>query len=157
MANQGVRGFYQITETIKDQLLNEDVINTVTTGNLSDIDLSKQTIYPIAHIVINNVTLEEQLLRFNISVLAMDTVDQSKDETVDIFRDNDNEHDVLNTQLAVVNKLVQVLRIGNLYRDKYQLDGDPSCEPFYDRFENQVAGWACTFDVLIENDINICS
>lgn len=157
MANQGVRGFYQITETIKDQLLNEDVINTVTTGNLSDIDLSKQTIYPIAHIVINNVTLEEQLLRFNISVLAMDTVDQSKDETIDIFRDNDNEHDVLNTQLAVVNKLVQVLRIGNLYRDKYQLDGDPSCEPFYDRFENQVAGWACTFDVLIENDINICS
>ena len=157
MANQGVRGFYQITETIKDQLLNEDVINTVTTGNLSDIDLSKQTIYPIAHIVINNVTLEEQLLRFNISVLAMDTVDQSKDETVDIFRDNDNEHDVLNTQLAVVNKLVQVLRIGNLYRDKYQLDGDPSCEPFYDRFENQVAGWACTFDVLIENDINICN
>ena len=157
MANQGVRGFYQITETIKDQLLNEDVINTVTTGNLSDIDLSKQTIYPIAHIVINNVTLEEQLLRFNISVLAMDTVDQSKDETIDIFRDNDNEHDVLNTQLAVVNKLVQVLRIGNLYRDKYQLDGDPSCEPFYDRFENQVAGWACTFDVLIENDINICN
>lgn len=157
MANQGVRGFYQITETIKDQLLNEDVINTVTTGNLSDIDLSKQTIYPIAHIVINNVTLEEQLLRFNISVLAMDTVDQSKDETIDIFRDNDNEHDVLNTQLAVVNKLVQVLRIGNLYRDKYQLDGDPSCEPFYDRFENQVAGWACTFDVLIENDINVCN
>ena len=157
MANQGVRGFYQITETIKDQLLNEDVINTVTTGDISDIDLSKQTIYPIAHIVINNVTLEEQVLRFNMSVLAMDTVDQSKDETVDIFRDNDNEHDVLNTQLAVVNKLVQVLRIGNLYRDKYQLDGDPSCEPFYDRFENQVAGWACTFDVLIENDINICS
>jgi len=157
MANQGVRGFYQITETIKDQLLNEDVINTVTTGDISDIDLSKQTIYPIAHIVINNVTLEEQVLRFNMSVLAMDTVDQSKDETVDIFRDNDNEHDVLNTQLAVVNKLVQVLRIGNLYRDKYQLDGDPSCEPFYDRFENQVAGWACTFDVLIENDINICN
>ena len=33
MANQGVRGFYQITNTIKDQLLNDDNINTVTTGN----------------------------------------------------------------------------------------------------------------------------
>ena len=87
----------------------------------------------------------------------MDVVDQSKDAVVDVFRDNDNEQDVLNTQLAVINKVIQVLRIGTLYTSKYQLDGDPSCEPFYDRFENQVAGFACTFDVLIENDINICS
>ena len=157
MANQGVRGFYQITETIKDQLLNDINVNTVTTGDITDIDLSKQTIFPLCHIIINQATVEEQVLRFSISVLAMDVVDQSKEATYDIFTGNNNEHDILNTQLAVVNKLAQVLRMGTLYRDKYQLDGDPTCEPFYERFENQVAGWACTFDVLIENDINICS
>ena len=157
MANQGVRGFYQITETIKDQLLNDVNVNTVTTGDITDIDLSKQTIFPLCHIIVNNVTIEEQVLRFSMSILAMDIVDQSKDETTDIFRGNNNEHDVLNTQLAVINKVIQVLRIGTLYTSKYQLDGDPSCEPFYDRFENSVAGWATTFDVLIENDINVCS
>ena len=157
MANQGVRGFYQITETIKDQLLNDINVNTVTTGDITDIDLSKQTIFPLCHIIINQATVEEQVLRFSISVLAMDVVDQSKEATSDIFTGNNNEHDILNTQLAVVNKLAQVLRMGTLYRDKYQLDGDPTCEPFYERFENQVAGWACTFDVLIENDINVCS
>ena len=157
MANQGVRGFYQITETIKDQLLNDINVNTVTTGDITDIDLSKQTIFPLCHIIINSATVEEQVLRFSISVLAMDVVDQSKEATSDIFKGNNNEHDILNTQLAVVNKLTQVLRMGTLYRDKYQLDGDPTCEPFMDRFEHQVAGWACTFDVLIENDINICS
>ena len=157
MANQGVRGFYQITNTIKDQLLNDDNINTVTTGDITDIDLNKQTIFPLAHLVINNVTIEEQVLRFSMSVLTMDVVDKSKDEVADVFRDNNNEQDVLNTQLAVINKVLQTLRIGTLYQNKYQLDGDPSCEPFYDRFENQVAGWACTFDVLIENDINVCN
>ena len=157
MANQGVRGFYQITETIKDQLLNDVNVNTVTTGDITDIDLSKQTIFPLCHIIVNNITIEEQTLRFSMSILAMDIVDQSKDETTDIFRGNNNEHDVLNTQLAVINKLIGVLRGGALYTTKYQLDGDPSCEPFYDRFENQLGGWACTFDVLIENDINICS
>jgi len=157
MANQGVRGFYQITNTIKNQLLNDDNINTVTTGDITDIDLNKQTIFPLAHLVINNVTIEEQVLRFSMSVLTMDVVDKSKDEVTDVFRDNDNEQDVLNTQLAVINKVIQTLRIGTLYQNKYQLDGDPSCEPFYDRFENQVAGWACTFDVLIENDINVCN
>lgn len=157
MANQGVRGFYQITNTIKNQLLNDDNINTVTTGDITDIDLNKQTIFPLAHLVINNVTIEEQVLRFSMSVLTMDVVDKSKDEVADVFRDNNNEQDVLNTQLAVINKVIQTLRIGTLYQNKYQLDGDPSCEPFYDRFENQVAGWACTFDVLIENDINVCN
>ena len=157
MANQGVRGFYQITETIKDELLSNEFVNTVTTGDITDIDLSKQTIFPLSHIIINQATVGEQVIRFSISVLSMDIVEQSKEATTDIFRGNNNEHDILNTQLAVVNKLVQTLRIGTLYRDKYQLDGDPTCEPFYERFENQVAGWACTFDVLIENDINVCS
>ena len=157
MANQGVIGFYQITKTIKDQLLDDVNVNTVTTGDITDIDLAKQTMYPLSHVIVNNVTLEENIYRFNISVLAMDIVDQSKEATTDIFKGNNNEQDVLNTQLVVLNKLVQVLRMGTLYQNKYQLDGNPTCEPFYDRFENQVAGWACTFDVLIQNDINICS
>ena len=157
MANKGVIGFYQITKTIKDQLLDDVNVNTVTTGDITDIDLAKQTMYPLSHVIVNNVTLEENIYRFNISVLAMDIVDQSKEATTDIFKGNNNEHDVLNTQLVVLNKLVQVLRMGTLYQNKYQLDGNPTCEPFYDRFENQVAGWACTFDVLIQNDINICS
>jgi hypothetical protein len=86
----------------------------------------------------------------------MDIVDQSKEPTTDIFIGNDNEQDVLNTQLAVLNKLVQKLRIGQLHRDLYQVIGDASLEPFMDRFENQVAGWTASFDVLIQNDINIC-
>ena len=36
------------------------------------------------------------------------------------------------------------------------VDGVVSCEPFYDRFENEVAGWVATMDILIDNDINIC-
>ena len=156
MSNQGVRGFYQITTTIKDNLLNDENVNTVTTGDITKIDLSKQTIYPLSHILVNNVSQEDQVLRFNISVFCMDIVDVSKDETTDTFVGNNNEHDVLNTQLAVINKLIENLRSGTLYQSKYQLDGVVSCEPFYDRFENEVAGWVGTMDILIDNDINIC-
>ena len=155
--NQGVRGYYQITETLKTNLLADENVNTVTTGDIFDIDLSKQTIFPLAHIIVNSVSIQEQILSFNITVMAMDVVDQSKDETTDVFRGNNNEQDILNTQLAVVNKLVSVLRGGTLYQNQYQLQGDASCEFFYERFENQMAGVACTFDVLIANDINICS
>jgi hypothetical protein len=156
MSNQGIRGFYQLTETIKQQLLADVNINTVSTGDITDVNLNKQDIFPLGHILINSVTDEEQVLRFNITVIAADIVDQSKELTLDRFTGNNNEQDILNTQLAVLNKLIQVLRKGQLYIDKYQLEGNPTCEPFYDRFENMLAGWSCTMDVLIHNDITIC-
>ena len=151
-----MKGFYQVTEVIKNQLLLDPNVNTVTTGDITKIDLSKQTMFPLSHIIVGNVGNEDNVLRFSLSVLAMDIVNVSKEEVVDIFVGNNNEQDILNTQLAVLNKLVQVLRGGTLHQDLYQLDGTQSFEPFYDRFENEMAGWALTFDVLIPNDISIC-
>ena len=156
MSYTGIRGYYLLTEAIKNALLGDINVNTVTEGDLFDIDLSKQSIFPLSHLIINSVTAQESVLRFNISILSMDIVDESKEPTTDIFIGNNNEQDVLNTQLAVLNKLVQVLRRGDLYNNKYQLDGDASLEPFVDRFENKVAGWTATLDILVNNDIEIC-
>ena len=156
MSYTGIRGYYLLTQAIKDALLGDVNVNTVTEGDLFDIDLSKQSIFPLSHLIINTVTAQESVLRFNISILSMDIVDESKEPTSDIFIGNNNEQDVLNTQLAVLNKLVQVLRRGDLYSDKFQLTGDANLEPFVDRFENKVAGWTATFDIFVNNDIEIC-
>jgi len=156
MSNQGIRGYYQLTQTIKTQLLSDININTVSIGDISDVNLNKQDIFPLGHMIVNSVTVEEQVLRFNLTIIAADIVDQSKDLTLDRTRGNNNEQDILNTQLGVLNKLIQVLRKGNLHQNRYQLDGNPSCEPFSDRFENMLAGWSATMDILIWNDITIC-
>ena len=156
MSNQGIRGYYLITEKIRDELLKDINVKTVTTGDISQINLGKQYIFPLAHILVNNVTVGEQTLRVNLNIMSMDIVNQSKDEVVDKFQGNTNEQDILNTQLAVLNKLIQVLGRGDLYTDKYQLDGEPICDPFYDRFENNLAGWNANVDVIIYNDITIC-
>jgi hypothetical protein len=156
MSNQGVRGFYQIIETLRDQLLEDQNVNTVTTGDISDVNLQKVDIFPLAHIIVNNATLGEQTITFNISILAMDIVDRNKKTGEDVFLGQNNLQDILNTQLAVLNKAIQILRKGDLYGDKYQLQADPNCEPFYDRFDNELAGWTATMDIVIYNDINIC-
>ena len=156
MSNQGIRGFYQLTETIKTNLLTDINVNTVTTGDITDINLGKQDMFPLSHIIVNNVVVNEQTLDFNISILSCDIVNQSKLETTDIFTGNNDVQNILNTQLAVLNKLIQKLRMGNLHTDMYQLDGSPSLDPFYDRFENQLAGWTATMNIKIYNDIYIC-
>jgi hypothetical protein len=156
MSNQGIRGYYLITETIETELLKDQNISTVTSGDLSTVNLGKQDIFPLGHILVNSVTAGDQTLTFNLNVLSMDIVNESKEETRDFQTGNSNEQDVLNTQLGVLNKLIQVLKRGDLYTDKYQVEGDPSLEPFYDRFENNLAGWTASIDIVIYNDITIC-
>tara|TARA_B110000977_G_scaffold198482_1_gene283430 strand:+ start:950 stop:1405 length:456 start_codon:yes stop_codon:yes gene_type:complete len=149
-------GFYNVTKKIKDALNAEPFVNTVSFGSLDDIDLNKQTIFPLSHIIVNNCNVETNTMVFNISVLAMDIVDESKDEVTDIFVGNDNEQDVLNTQLEVLNRVVAILQRGDLYTDLFQIEGVVGCEPFVDRFENKLAGWVATFDVIVQNDMTVC-
>ncbi len=156
MSQQGIRGYYQLTSTIEEQLKSTEFTNTVSIGDISKVNLNKQDIFPLAHMIVNSVSAEEQVLSFNISILACDIVDQSKDITTDRFTGNDNEQDILNTQLLVLNKLIQKLRMGSLHTDMYQLDGDPTLSPFSDRFENELAGWTADITILIYNDIYIC-
>lgn len=152
-----MKGFYNVTDKLKDTLIAEPFVNTVTFGSLDDVDLNKQTIFPLSHIIVNNTTVGTKTLTFNISILSMDIVDISKDEVTDIFVGNDNEQDVLNTQLALQTRVINTLQRGDLYTDLYQVEGNVSCEPFVDRFENKLAGWAATFDVVVQNDMTICN
>lgn len=149
-------GFYKVTDKIKDTLIDEPFVNTVTYGSIDDVDLNKQTIYPLSHIMVNSCTVGTSTLTFNMSILSMDIVDESKNEATDGFIGNDNEQDVLNTQLEVQNRLLALLQRGHLYKDKYQVLGDVTCEPFVDRFENKLAGWTATFDVVIQNEMTTC-
>ena len=155
MANTGARAFYILLETLKNSLLQNSNVKTVTTGDISQIDLSKQTIYPLSHIIVNSATNSGQVMSFNVTVLCMDKVNQLKTEQVNQF-DNEAEHTVLNTQLAVSNKLYKDLYSGQLRLNGYQVDEDASIEFFFDRFENILAGVAMTLTVQLNNDLNVC-
>ena len=148
--------YFDIIDKLKTHFENDPIINTVTQGDIFEIDLEKQTIFPLVHLIVNTATFEENIIRFNISILAMDITDISKDESPNKFDGNDNELWVLNTMLAVQNRCYELLRRGDLYSDKFQVDGNVTCEPFTERFENKLGGFTMTCDILIPNDMTIC-
>jgi hypothetical protein len=148
--------FYEITQAIKNQLQEDIFVNTVTIGDIFKVDLNKQTIFPLSHIIVNSVSYQGNVLNYNISILSMDIVDESKQETTDIFIGNDNEQDVLNTQLAVANRFLEVLNRGSLGEDYELVNGTASIELFTERFENKIAGVTYTFDIAIQNTMTIC-
>jgi hypothetical protein len=150
---------YDIIEQIKGFLRDHPIVNYVTYGDITQVDLNKTTMFPLTHFFVRNTTITEHAMRVTVSLLFLDIVDYTKD-----FNENDlgdrqdasNLIDVYNTQLQIANALVQDLRRGDLYRDKYQLVGDPLCEPFKDRFENELAGWSMDITIDIPNNISVC-
>ena len=86
----------------------------------------------------------------------MDLVDESKEDKFDTdsipYQGLDNKHDVLNTQLAVINRLQSKLRRGDLNDDNYVLDTDATATMFEDRFENLLAGWSLDISITVANN-----
>jgi hypothetical protein len=149
-------GYYYIINSIKEYLASTGLINTITVGDIYKVDLAKQTLFPLSHIIANNAQLSDNTITLNISILFMDIVDESKIGVVNIFDSNDNELDVLNTQLTIANRFASEFLRGDLYSQNIQIIGVPNAEPFVDRFENKLAGWTLTFDLVIPNDMTIC-
>ena len=154
-----MQGFYNLSNKIRETLQLDAYVNTVTFGDIFEIDLNKSTIFPLSHVMISSATMQSNVWNFSVSVLCMDIVDESKtfpEGDPASFRGNHNEQDVMNTQMAVANRLLELLLRGDLYVEKYQLDGSPQIEFFVDRFENKLAGVTASFNVLIPNDMTIC-
>jgi hypothetical protein len=140
--------YFKILDTLRAQLQATNLISTITDGQISDIDLAKQTIFPLAHIIINSASIEGKMQRFNITVLAMDILD-SKEKY-------DLEPSIMNAMLQALNRVHDIMKRGDLNPDYIMMDGDATLEPFTDRFENKLAGWAMTFDVIMPSDMTVC-
>lgn len=156
-----MKEFYDLIDKLYEELNSNDFVNTVTFGNIMDVDLAKQSIFPLSHINIQDAVFGEHTITFSMQVIAMDLVDETKEDkfaaTSEPQKGLDNKHDVLNTQLGVINRLQSKLRRGDLNDDNYVLDTDATATMFEDRFENLMAGWALNLTISIpNNDIVVC-
>jgi len=151
-----MNGYYSLLNELRTHFNADPLVNTVSQGSIFNVDLGKQTIFPLVHVMVNQVTFNDNVISANVTLMAMDNVSQRKEEAPDTFETADNEIDVLNTQLAILNRAFEMLKHGNIWDNLYQLNGAPVCEPFIERFENYLAGWAMTFDVDFPNDMTRC-
>ena len=151
-----MKSFYKVIDSIQTVVDAEPFNNTVTFGDISEIDLKKQNLFPLAHVMVNNMNIEQQHVSFNVTLFLMDLVDVSKEPDTTLFLGNDNTQDVLNTQAALATRVIRVLQKSNLYKQDFEILGTANCEPFTERFDNALAGWAVTFDVNAKDEMTYC-
>jgi len=128
-------------------------IESVTTGDIWDIDLEKNTKYPLAHVNIGNIDLAMSQKSFNFQVFIMD------------ISDEDNQQYVLNDTMQIMSDLIALLKHGeNTYtynaqageEPRYWVDDNFTFEPFTERFDNTLSGWVCDINIIIESVLDSC-
>jgi hypothetical protein len=143
--NEGYALVYtKLTETLSANPL----VNLVTEGLTDEIDLGKQTIFPLAHIVINSATFEDNSVSFSVDIYCMDVVDISDDGI-------DNKHDVMNTQYNILLRLYEDMRRGTLWNDAIEITS-MNVNAFEQAYENYLAGWSANITLLVPNHMTIC-
>lgn len=151
----GVEALYRVFDMLKLELQSNPFCNSVTMGTLTEIDLAKQTIFPMAHLTLETVTHNDNSLTFQITLFNLDIVEINKDPSLG-FYGNDNLMYISTNQLYVVNRLIVRLKESSFFKYDLQLDGNPSSEFINKEMENMLAGYQTTFNLTVPNNIDKC-
>jgi hypothetical protein len=153
-----MNNFYNLIDTIKSTVEASPFNNKVTFGDITDIDTNKLSAFPLSHIIVDSVDINDRTLDFTVTVVCMDVVDVNKNEGFDDdFYGNDNVQDILNTQLSVITTLIGLLKRLDLNNTNFlRVTQAVNATPFLDRFENELAGWEASMVISTVNDSTIC-
>lgn len=134
-----MNGYYLLLDYIKGLLLDDPDCNTATDGvGLSDADLERQEIYPLAHIVSDTGSFVNGIIQFNLEIFALDQFDQQLQNDVDIY----------NTQIYVLKRVFNKLSTS----EGITILGDASFNKV-ERVENNLIGWSVSLVVEVADDV----
>ena len=152
---KGVEALYNIIDSLNEELLSNPFVNKVTVGRLTEIDLAKNTIFPLSHIMLNSIRHNENSLSFNLTVINLDIVNISKEAEIGVYG-NDNTMYILSNQLYVINRLLSRLKQSTIYKDGWELDGNPDSDVIDKEMENMLTGYQTDITINVPNDISKC-
>ena len=147
--------YNNVIDTLKNLGEEHQQISTTTTGDIYDIDLEKNTKYPLMHINPVNVTTTRTELIYNFQIFIMDLVDD----------DNANEQDVYNDVLSICIDIIAIMSNSkwqaqatlDLDAPVYFAEGDFTLEPFTERFDQAVTGGVFQLPVTVQNNFQSCT
>ena len=144
-------------------------IETVTTGDIFDINLEKMEKFVLMHINPVNVTTGDFGLTYNFQIFICDLVSEKEDWTeanIQSANNLSNEQEVLSETLQISVDIISMLRhslqqsvtgVNDVNDPLYFSEGQQTLEPFTERFDNALAGWTFEFPVIVENEFQTCN
>jgi len=139
---------YNAVDKLTEELTRSG-FNAVVFGTISDADIERQTLYPLANIQIQSVQFQRGGAILTLNVMGADVVDDKSLDESTKFK-TDNRLDIFHN---IATKFSEVFSRYSRNTDILQyVDDTISLEPFEARFENVLAGYEVLLTLQLEND-----
>jgi hypothetical protein len=116
-------------------------IQTTTVGDIFEVDLVETT-YPLMHVATNTATFSSGQIDHRFQVVVME---------------------VLSDMLQVIGDVLSVLLNSDYdtdytdFRHEIRVQENITCEPFTERFDNEVTGWTADVNIVVQFDAAACT
>ena len=148
-------------------------IHTTSVGDIWEVDLEKNTKFPLLHINPTTVVTGESQLTYNFQIFIMDMVTEKENWTLNntsanfpkLVKTLSNEQDVFNETLQIVTDFIGMLRhssrqslegVDDINFPLYFTQDQFTIEPFQERFDNLCCGYVFNIGILVQNDFQTC-
>ena len=147
-------------------------ISTVSVGDIWEIDMSKETLFPLLHVNPTSVQTGDAELVYNFQLFICDLVSEKDnwqtyqaEQLTKLLDPKNNEQEVFNQTLAICTDFIGMLRhstrqslegVDDINVPIYFTQDQFSIEPFQERFDNLLCGWTFTIGIKVMNDFDTC-
>jgi hypothetical protein len=161
--------YNNVINTLKNIGAAHEQIETVTSGDIYDINLEKMEKFVLMHINPVNVTTGDFGLTYNFQLFICDLVSEKDNWTeanIQSANNLSNEQEVLSDTLQISIDIISMLRhsvqqseqgVDDINAPIYFVEGEQTLEPFTERFDNLLTGWVFSLSVLVANNFDTCT
>tara|TARA_R100000963_G_C4640145_1_gene103812 strand:- start:191 stop:742 length:552 start_codon:yes stop_codon:yes gene_type:complete len=148
-------------------------ISTVSVGDIWEIDMSKETLFPLLHINPTSVQTGDAELLFNFQIFIADLVSEKDnwelyqaEQLTKLLDPKNNEQEVFNQTLGIATDIISMLRhsiqqslagVNDINAPIYFTQDQFNLEPFQERFDNLLCGYVFNLGVKVMNDFDACA
>ena len=149
--------YTQVLNYLKGLAESDDFVNTVTQGDMSNVDLNKMNVFNLVHIDVLTAGFSNgQTITFDIEILSGQIRDSNKQDQGAKFWNQDNEPDNLNETLAVLNRMWFKM-LDDFTDENIRVEETASLNHVTEWNKNLIDGWLMTFTIELPNTtISLC-
>ena len=148
-------------------------ISTESVGDLWEIDMSKETLFPLMHINPTSIQTGDSELLYSFQIFICDLVSEKNNwalyQTIGLTKlldQKNNEQEVFNQTSAISVDIIAMLRhsiqqslngVNDINEPMYFTQDQFNLEPFQERFDNLLCGYVFNIGVRVMNDFDACA
>ena len=144
--------YRQMVGTFSDIATNHLQLQSFNSGSLNDLDIEKLDAdkFPILYITPQPATVDAQTLMYSFDVVV---ADQIQEDMADI---DDTYSETLLIIKDVSSNFRQAVKTESWADQRTEIEMPITLTPFTSRFANLLTGWAGTFNIVVNNENNLC-